>query len=176
MTGRRDVEALLAAKLDPRHQEVELDAVGMRVPHPQHLKLVRIEPWARKALEGLDDLALLIIGWSIFCCEADDAGLVSPLMGHCVDEVLHPGRVAFDHFGKRITAHVGRTPLVIEDGIAIVVVGLYVFGQQVVDRRRGVASTVLEELDHHRRCSSSRSASSSRSMATKAAETAMMSS
>lgn len=34
MTRRRDVEALLAAKLDPRHQEVELDAMGMRVPHP----------------------------------------------------------------------------------------------------------------------------------------------
>lgn len=150
MAGWRDVEASSAAKFDPRHQEVELDAVGMRVPHPQHLKLVRIEPRASEALEGLDDLALLVLGRGVFCCEADYAGLVLPLVGHRVDEVLHPGRVAFDHFGQRITAHVRRATLVIEDRIPIVVVGLHGLRQQVVDRRRGVALTVLEELDHHR--------------------------
>lgn len=73
MAGWRDVEAFVATKFDPWHQKVELDAVGMPVPYPQHLKLVRIQPRAREALEGLDDLALLVLGRGVFRCEANYA-------------------------------------------------------------------------------------------------------
>lgn len=128
VAGWRDVQALAGRKLHARHQEVQLDAPSVGVTHPEHVKLVSLQPGAGEVLEALDDRALLLFGRRVLGGEADDTALVSPSIRHRVDERLHPRRRTFDDLGQLGTPIPSLLPALVPDRVAMLVVGLHRLG------------------------------------------------
>ncbi len=175
VAGRCDVQALAGQKLHAGHEEVQLDAPRVGVPHPEHIELVGLQPGTGEVLEPLDDRALLLLGRCVLGGETDDAALVAPLVLHRVDERLHPAGMAFEDLGQRGAPIPDLLPALVADRIAVLVIGLHRLGDQVDDSRCSRTLTMGEELHHHAR-PSSRRLSSRRSMATKLAAMANVSS
>lgn len=175
VAGWRDVQALAGRKLHARHQEVQLDAPSVGVTHPEHVELVCLKPGAGEVLEPLDDRALLLFGRRVLGGEADDTAPVAPLVRYRVDERLHPRRPTFDDLGQRGTPIPDLLPALVPDRVAVLVVGLHGLGDQVDNGGGGRSLTMGKELYHHER-PSSRRPSNCRSMATKAAAMANVSS
>jgi len=175
MAGRRDVQTLAGRKLHAGHQEVQLHTPGVCVAHPEHVELVGLEPSTRKVLEPLDDRALLLLGRRVLGGKADHAALVAPLVRHCVDESLHSRRRTFDDLRMRSTPIPDLLTAFVPDRVAVLVIGLNRLGDQVGDGRGSRTLTMGKELHHHAR-QSSRRPSNCRSMATKLAEMANVSS
>lgn len=125
VAGWRDIQALPGGKLHAGHQEVQLDAPGVGVTHPEHVELVSLQPGAGEILEPLDDRALLLLGRRVLGSKADDATLVAPLVRYRVDERLHPRRRTFDDLGQRSTPIPGLLPALVPDRVAVLVVGLH---------------------------------------------------
>lgn len=122
MAGRRDIQALAGRKLHAGHQEVQLDAPGVGVAHPEHVELVGLQPGTGEILEPLDDRALLLLGRRVLGGEADDAALVPPLVGHRVDERLHPRRMALEDLWQDSAAIPSLLPAFVPDRVAVRVI------------------------------------------------------
>lgn len=175
MAGWRDVQALEGRKLHARHQEVQFDTPSVGVTHPEHVELVCLQPGAGEVLEPLDDRALLLLGRRVLGGEADDTALVAPLVRYRVDERLHPRRPTFDDLGQRGTPIPDLLPALVPDCVAVLVVGLHGLGDKVGNGGGGRSLAMGKELYHHER-PSSRRPSNCRSMATKVAAMANVSS
>ncbi|WP_236045450.1 MULTISPECIES: hypothetical protein [Pseudooceanicola] len=175
VAGRRDVQALAGRQLHTGHQEMQLHAPGVGMPHPEHVELVRLQPGAGKVLEALDDRTLLLFGRRVLGGEADDTALVAPLVRYRIDERLNPRRRTFDDLGQRGTPIPDLLPALVPDRVAVLVVGLHGLGDQVGNGGGGRSLAMGKELYHHER-PSSRRPSNCRSMATKVAAMANVSS
>ncbi|WP_406721454.1 hypothetical protein RPE78_05580 [Thioclava litoralis] len=175
VAGRRDIQALAGRQLHAGHQEVQLDATGVGVAYPEHVELVGLQPGAGEVLEALDDGTLLLFGRRVLGGEADDTALVAPLVRYRVDERLHPRRRTFDDLGQRGTPIPDLLPALVPDRVPVLVVGLHRLGDQVGNGGGSRSLAMGKELHHHER-PSSRRPSSFRSMATKLAAMANVSS
>lgn len=175
MARRRNVQALTGRKLHAGHQEVQLDAPSVGVTHPEHVELVRLQPGAGKVLEALDDRALLVLSRRVLGGEADDTALVAPLVRYRVDKRLHPRRMSFEDLGQRGTPIPDLLPAFVLDRVAVLVVGLHRLGDQVGNGGGSRSLAMGKELHHHER-PFSRRPSSCRSIATKLAAMASVSS
>lgn len=131
VAGRRDIQALAGRQFHTGHQEMQLHAPGVCMPHPEHVELVRLQPGTGKVLEALDDRALLVISRRVLGGEADDAALVAPLVRHGVDERLHPRRMSFEHLGRHDAPIPDLLPAFVPDRVAVLVVCLHGLGGQV---------------------------------------------
>ncbi len=82
---RRDIEAAAADKLHARGDEMQLDAVFVRVAHPENIALVGVETGEGQTLEIVHHLPLLAVVRRVLGREGDDTGTIGPLVRASVD-------------------------------------------------------------------------------------------
>lgn len=141
-TRRRDVECLAGGQLHPRRHEVKLDppALGVLMPHPGDVVLLRVHARKGQTLEGVHGLLLLGFAGAILQGERQNAVGIAPLAFDAVDQVTGPVHIAPHHLGRRML-----TPLA-------------VVGDQIGSNLPPAAAAPPGELNQHRRAARALSA------------------
>jgi hypothetical protein len=146
---RRDIQAATADELHARGDEMQLDAVFVRVAHPENITLVGVETGESQALEIVHHLPLLAVVRRVLGREGDDAGTIGPLVRASVDQCLHPVGIAAKYFRQRLAGKQHDVAPLIADRVAVLVVGDDVPLDQIINRSRSAALAVAEKLDQH---------------------------
>jgi hypothetical protein len=146
---RRDIQAAAADKLQARRHEMQLDAVFVRVAHPENIALVGVETGEGQTLEIVHHLPLLAFVRRVLGREGDDTGTIGPLVRTSVDQRSHSVRIAAQHFRQRLAGKQHDLAALVADHVALLVVSDDVALDQVVNRSRSAALTVAEKLDQH---------------------------
>lgn len=149
IAGWGDVEAAPAGKLQARRQEMQLDAAFMGMAHPKHIMLVRIQSGEGQALEGVHHLTLLQLGRRILGGESEDAGAIGPLVRATVDQCPHPLGIAAQHLGQRFAGEERHLAARVADGVAVLIIGNDLAGNEIVDRAGTATLAIAEKLAQH---------------------------
>ena len=128
---------------------MQLDAVFVRVAHPENIALVGVETGEGQTLEIVHHLPLLAVLRSVLGRKGDDAGTIGPLVRASVDQCPHPVGIAAKHFRQRLAGKQHDVATLVADRVAVLVVGDDVPLDQIVNRSRSAALAVAEKLDQH---------------------------
>ncbi|WP_440531343.1 hypothetical protein [Sinorhizobium fredii] len=146
---RRDIQATTADELHARGDEMQLDAVFVRVAHPENIALVGFETGEGQTLEGFHHLSLLGMARRVLGRKGDDAGAIGPLVRAGVDQRAHAVCVTAQHLRQGLARKQHDVAALVADRVAVLVVGDNVALDQVVNRSRSAALAVSEEFDQH---------------------------
>lgn len=149
VAGRRDIQAAAADKLHARRHEMQLDAVFVRVSHPENIALVGVETGEGQTLEIVHHLPLLAVVRRVLGREGDDTGAIGPLVRAGVDQRPHAVCIAAQHCRQRFAGKQHDLAALVADRVAVLVVSDDVALDDVVNRSRPAALAVAEEFDQH---------------------------
>lgn len=146
---RRDIQTATADELHTRGDEMQLDAVFVRVAYPENIALVGVETGEGQTFEIVHHLPLLAVVRRVLGREGDDPGTICPLVRASVDQCPHPVGVAAQHFRQRLAGKQHDIATLVADRVTVLVVGDDIPLDQIVNRSRSAALAVAEKLDQH---------------------------